>query len=471
MNSVSLHSFPLSFYARVLVALRRFLGMLLALNFVALWAIPIVAQGRLFHAGLHRFLRPIHRLLDRSVLLRHVATKYVYRRSVHADYFASAIFLTVGLALSLAVVFTWQISFGELPWWLLAAYYFVWVGFGGRGMGTAYTLAHREGHVAGGRMYRPWIAKHIGNIFENRVGLWYGLVPHTFSTSHILLHHRLNAGKSDPLYVWDLDRTKFSDMLLYQWRAFVYVTGLGSIREFRRQQGVNPAIQKAQAKLSRGMRIYWVYVPMALVALLVATGSSVASSLMFLFFVYLQPLFAMSTFIALVTLAQHGFLEHDEEGRNLKHVAAITILSGHDDSFGEDDHFSHHYSPAVTHDKLETAQSLEESEWARCHGSVFKGTSIIEIAIFLLLGRIDQLIDRHYVDYSGALGRDQIVELFTRRAKRKEMSYEEYEFQYLPALRDSVRDHVKQGLFNNENHAYIFQAHHEIGPEFRMSRT
>ncbi len=320
-------------------------------------------------------------------------------------------------------------------------------------------------------MYRPWIAKHIGNIFENRIGLWYGLVPHTFSTSHILLHHRLNAGKADPLYVWDLDRTKFSDMLLYQWRAFVYVTGLGSIREFRRQQGVNPAIRKAHAKLSRGMRIYWVYVPVALVALLVATGSSVLSSLMFLFFVYIQPLFAMSTFIALVTLSQHGFLEHDEKGRNLKHVAAITILGGHDDSFGEDDHFSHHYSPAVMHDKLAVAQSLEESEWARCHGSVFKDTSIIEIAIFLLLGRIDRLIDRHYVDYSGALGRDQIVELFTRRAKRKEMSYEEYEFRYLPALRDSVRDHVKQGLFNNENHAYIFQAHHEIGPEFRMSRT
>ena len=471
MNSVSLHSLPLNFHVRFLIALRRFFGMLLALNFVALWAIPIVAQGRLFRAGLHRFLRPVHRLLDRSVLLRHIAKKYVYRRAVHADYFASAIFLAVGTVLALAVVFTWQILFGELPWWLVAAYYFAWVGFGGRGMGTEYTFAHREGHATGGRMYRPWIAKYIGNIFENRVGPWYGIVPYTFSTSHILLHHRLNAGKADPLYVWDLDRTKFSDMLLYQWRVFLYMTGLGNIREFRRQQGVHPAIRKARADLSRGMRIYWVYVPVAIVALLVATGSSVLSSIMFLFFIYIQPLFAMSTFIALVTLAQHGFLEHDKEGRNLKHVVAITILGGHDDSFGEDDHYTHHYSPAVTHDKLATAQSLQESEWARYHGSVFKGTSIIEIAVFLLLGRVDRLIDRHYVDYSGALGRDQIVELFTRRAKRKEMSYEEYEFGYLPVLRDRVRDYVKQGVFKNENHAYIFQAQHEIGPEFRMGRT
>ena len=472
MNAVSLHSpFPFNVRVRFLVALRRFLGMLLTLNFAVLWIIPILVQGRLFHAGLHRFLRPVHGLLDHSVRVRHLAKKYVYRRAVHADYFASAIFIIVCIVLALAVVFTWQISFGELPWWLVVAYYFVWVGFGGRGMATVYTLAHREGHVAEGRMYRPWIAKHIGNIFENRIGLWYGIVPHTFSTSHILLHHRLNGGKSDPIYVWDLDRTKFGDLLLYQWRIFMYTAGFGNIREFRRQQDVHPAIRKAHARLSSGMRVYWVYVPAALVALLVATGSSISSSLLFLFFIYIQPLFAMSTFLALITLAQHGFLEYDEKGRTLKHVVAITILNGHDDSFGEDDHRAHHYSPSVTHDKLAATQSLQESECARCHGSVFKNTSIIEIAILLLSGRIDRLIDRYYVDYSGGrLERDQIVRLFTRRAQRKEMSYEEYEFRYLPTLRDRVRDHVKQGMFKNENHAYLFQAQHEIGPEFRAGR-
>ena len=469
LNPDSPHPLPLNFHIRFLLALRRFLGGLLVLNFAVFWAIPIIVQGRLFHAGLHRFLRPCHRLLDRSVPLRRIAEKHVYRRAVHADYFASAIFLMIGMVLSLAVVFTWQIMFGELPWWLLAVYYFMWVGFGGRGMGTLYTLSHREGHAAAGRMYRPWIAKYIGNFFENRMGLWYGIVPHTFSTSHILLHHRLDAGKADPLYVWDLDRTRFSDMLLYQWRVFVYMTGLGSIREFRRQQDAHPAIRKAHARLSSGMRIYWLYVPAAIVALLLATGSSVFSAFLFLLFVYIQPLLAMATFIALVTLAQHGFLEFDEEGRVMKHVAAITILDGRDDSFGEDDHFTHHYSPAVAHDKLTAAQSLQESEWARCHGSVFKGTSIIEIAVLLLLGRIDRLIDRYHVDYSGA--GDQITGLFTRRAKRKEMSYVEYEFHYLPTLRDRVRAHVKQGFFKNENEAYIFQAHREIGPEFRMAGT
>ena len=88
----------------------------------------------------------------------------------------------------------------------------------------------------------------------------------------------------------------------------------------------------------------------------------------------------------------------------------------------------------------------------------------------LQLGRIDRLIDRHFVDFSGMLEREQLIRLFVSRAKRKEMSYEDYEFRYLPRLRDRVRDHVKQGIFKNENSAYIFQAQYKIGSEFSIGR-
>ncbi len=463
MNSVSVRM--IDHRVRFLITLRKFLGILLTLNFAVCWAAPIFIQGRLFHMGLHRIVRPIFSLLDRSKALRRFAATYVYRQAVHVDYFATAIFLTVGVAISLSTVFVWQIRFGALPWWLVGAYYFVWVGFGGRGMGAAYTFAHRESHVAAGRMYRLRISKHIGNFFENCVGVWYGIVPHIFSTSHILLHHRLNGGKADPIYVWDLDRTKFRDLLLYQWRHVLHTAGFSSLREFRRQRDVHPAIERAYAMLHRGILIYWVYVPSAIVTLLLATGSSVSSALVFLFLIYFQPFLAMSSFLALLTLAQHGFLEYDDDGLTVKHVTAITILDGHDDSFGEDDHLAHHYFPGVTHDRLPELQSSQERAWARWHGSVFKGTSIIEIAILLQLGRIDRLIDLYYVDFSGEMDRDELVALFTRRAQRKEMSYEDYEFRYLPQLRKKVHALVKRGECQNENRAYIYQAHHNLDPD------
>ena len=369
------------------------------------------------------------------------------------------------------MVLGWQIWFGSLPWWLVAAYYFAWVGFGGRAMGAAYTFAHREGHASAGRMYRSWIGSYVGNVFENRIGVWYGIVPNIFSTSHILLHHRLDGGKGDPVYVWDLDRTNFGDFLLYQWRFLDYMTGVSSLREFQRQRGVHSAIDRAHGALSRGMFIYWICVPAGLVGLMLVTGSSVTSSMVFLVLIYVQPLFAMSSFLALLNVAQHGFLEHDDSGQNVKYVSAMTILEGDDDSFGEDDHIAHHYFPAVTHDQLTALHPSQEREWARWHGSVFRGTSIFEIGVLLLIGRIDKLIDQYYVDFSGEKSRDELVALFTRRARCKEMSYVDYEFRYLPALRERVRDLVKRGSFENENRAYIFQANHKCHPDFGVAKS
>ena len=453
---------------RFRVAVRRTLGGLLALNFAVLWAVPIVGQGRLFHMGLHRVLRPIHSLLDRSATLRRFAARHVYKKPVHVDYFARAILLLVGLAASLGVVFAWQIRFGALTWWLVAAHYFVWVGFGGRGMGGVYTLAHREGHVAKGGMYRPWIRKTIGNIFENYAGLWYGLVPHTFSTSHVLLHHRLDGGKSDPIYLWDLDRTKFSDMLLYQWRMFLDMAGISSIAEFRRQQGVHPAFQQAHAKLRRGMLVYHVLVPSAIVTLLLATGSSVPSAIAFWFFIYLQPLLGMSAFLAVVNWGQHGFLEYDDDGRIVDHVTNLTIVNGEDNSFWEDHHLAHHVLPAAAHDEYPALETSEMPEWARWHGALFKDTSIVEIAVLMQLDQFDRLIDQYYVDRAGTLSRDELVALFRRRARRREMSYEEYEFRYLPRLRRAVRRRVERGDFTSENRAYVFQAHHDVDHDLNV---
>jgi hypothetical protein len=66
-----------------------------------------------------------------------------------------------------------QIQYKTLPLWLIYAYYFEWVGLGGRGMGGAYTFAHKEGHHRNGGIYRPWIANTIGNFWENWMGFWF----------------------------------------------------------------------------------------------------------------------------------------------------------------------------------------------------------------------------------------------------------------------------------------------------------
>ncbi len=448
-------------HERLIVRIRKALGFVLTLNFLAFWAIPIVAQGQAFKVALHHVLRPIYNRVDRNPALRRFAAAYVYRKPVHVDYFATALFFTAGALLALGTLFYVQITTGGLPWWLVAVYFFAWVGFGGRGMGAAYTFAHREGHLAGGRMYRPWIRDHVGNFFENWGGFFYGGVPYNFSTSHNLLHHRLNAGKGDPFYMWDIDRTKFGDLMLYQWRIFVYMTGWSSLREFRKLRDVR-RMDEAYRTLRKGFVLYWAVMPSVIFGGLVAAGSTPGSAASFLFFVYFQPLCAMSFFLATLNIGFHGLIEFDANGRHVECVASSTILDGHDDSFGEDDHMAHHYFGSVEHVDLEAHQARQHDVWAKHHATVFRALSIIELGIYIHLGQFEMLVDDHYVDYAHDLSKAQLVDLLRTRAQRKEMDYEDYEFRYLPNLRPTVRELVRRGTCETENKAYVYQAHHNV---------
>jgi len=444
--------------------MRRAFGILLTTNFAIFWAPPIFIQGRAYRAGLRRVLEPIYDWIDGAPWVRRFAERWVYQRPVHADYFVRALLLLLSTVIAVGVVTWWQVTHGSLPFWLIFLYYLAWVGFGGRIMGAAYTFSHREGHRPRGGLYRPWIRRTFGNVFENWLGFFYGNVPYNFSTSHNLLHHRLDGGKGDPFYMWDIDRSSWSDLMLFFCRTFVYMTGWSSLKAFKTQEP-GEKMDRAFRQLLKGFLLYWIVAPLVIIGGLTAAGSTLPSALAFFFFIYLQPLFAMSTFIALLNVAYHGFLEFEENGAHVRCINSTTIIDGMNDSFGEDDHMAHHYFMSVEHRDLAKHQATQREEWARRHASVFKELSIIELSIFMLFKRWKMIAEKYYVDYSGELSIDEIASMLERRAKRKEMSYEDYEFSYLPRIRETTQELVRRGTCANLSQAYRYQAHYNIAPD------
>lgn len=219
----------------------------------------------------------------------------------------------------------------------------------------------------------------------------------------------------DTFYEWDFDRSSLSDFMLYVHRIFLHMIGYSSIKFFIANK------QKARAeKLQQGVIIYWA----ATLLIFVATRSPA-----FVFWVILEPLFCMSYFLALINIGFHGFIEFDSEGKHIPTVNSTTIIHGEDDLFGEDDHMAHHYNTSVYFKDLPAHQQSKIEEFKRCKSSVFKNLSIVELSIFILLGLWEKLSE-HYVDYTGAMSKQEIMDLLKVRAKRKETTYEKYE-QYL----------------------------------------
>jgi hypothetical protein len=407
-------------------------GIGLTLNFLVFWGLPISGMGMSWKHVLQYPLLPLYNWLDNNALLRSFAETCIYKDKKSVDYFLMSSLLLWSSALSLGTMFYWQKTNGYLEWWQIAFYYCMWVGVGGRMMGAAYTLAHREGHTHGQGLYKSWINKPIGNFFENWLGCFFGNVPYNFTTSHVYIHHRLDGGLGDTFYCWDMDRTNWLDFMLYVQRIFLHMIGYSSLKWFR-CNGVKQA--KWYSMLKKGVFIY---------VMVAASIFALTRSLSFLFWIYVQPLFCMTYFLALINVGFHGFIEYNSEGVSVPEVNSTTIIDGDDDYWGEDDHMAHHYAGHVYHRDLPEYQEKRRELYTQRKASVFKGLSIAELSVYLIFGMMDKLVD-HYVDYSGKMTKEEIKSMLILRATRREMSYEDYN-DYLSNPTEEARDALRPTL-------------------------
>lgn len=144
--------------------------------------------------------------------------------------------------------------------------------------------------------------------------MFFGNVPYNFSTSHVFIHHRLDGGPGDTFYQWDLDRTNLGEFMLYITRVSKYMVGYSSLMVFKyRNQGSKYDL------LFKGIKTYWIVACLILIC---------TRSFNFVFWIYLQPLFCMTYFLALINYGFHGFLEFDDEGKSIPYVDSTCIING-----------------------------------------------------------------------------------------------------------------------------------------------
>lgn len=408
-------------------------GAFLTLNFVVFWALPVVFMGQAYKFVLSPVLQPLYLYLEQHPRIRKFAADYVYADPRYADYFVLSVVLLLNCAISIPSMFYLQLTRGYLPWWAIYAYYCSWVGFGGTTMGSAYALAHKEGHAP--RMYHKSLHNLTGNIFENGLGVFFGNVPWNFTTSHIKIHHATNGGVGDTFYLWDLDRSSFGDFMLYVHRILLHMIGYSSIKYFE----ANGMSERAEL-LKQGVKRYL----FVAVLILVITRSPA-----FLFWFYVEPLICMTYFLAFINIGFHGFLEYDDKGKRIPVVDSTAIIGGSDDFWGEDDHMSHHYNTGVYYRDLPALQHSKEDKFKQYHASVFSKVSIMELSIYVVFGLYDELANI-YIDYTGKLSKEEMKKMFKERMQRKETTYEKYN-EYLHNPTKEARERLKLNLTGQDD--------------------
>eukprot|EP00939_MAST-03C_sp_MAST-3C-sp1_P002392 g2392.t1 len=408
---VALSALFLPFSASLGMRVSYTTGFLLFANWFVFWMPPIVIQGALYKLVLLDYLRPLYEKIDSSEFLRDFASKYVYRRPKYTDFFATQILFLGSAFTSLSLVGYWALrNDGYLEWWAVAAYNFAWIGLGGRSMGAAYSIAHKEGHF---EIYRPWIKKTVGNLFENVFGIFYGSVPNNFTTTHISIHHRLDGGRGDTLYNWDISRSSVPSFMLYLTRGLMHTTGFGGLRQF----SLSPRKRDAKfclRKLATGCLVFWVVCPLVVVPVF---------GLSFYFWIVLQPLLCMTFFLSIINHGFHGFIEKDAKtGRMIDCVASTTMVGSLDDYFGEDDHMAHHHFVGVHYRDLPAHQYSQREIWMRHNASVFQGLDVFTFSVCVLMKAWPVLASR-YLDFTNKMSAEEIERMLEVRATRRETIY------------------------------------------------
>jgi hypothetical protein len=119
-------------------------GVIMSINFLIVWAIPVMGMGQFYKTFLKRFLQPVYYAMEQNSFFRWFAASFIYTKPEHADFFPMSLLTALNCAITIPTMFYWQLKYGSLPYWLIFAYYCSWVGLGGSIMGAAYGLAHKE---------------------------------------------------------------------------------------------------------------------------------------------------------------------------------------------------------------------------------------------------------------------------------------------------------------------------------------
>jgi len=191
-----------------------------------------------------------------------------------------------------------------------------------------YVMCHKEGHNFGNLFAKQYNSVFpffgLKYVFNHWVGMFHGVLPGTFTYSHLYNHHKYDNDERDIYSTAYRRRDTFESWVKYLPEWFAYASNVSTIRAFAQERRWN-----------------WV-------------AGTVMSTLLYVSFVAacwaVHPLFTLLTLVyafvegnillSIVNFVWHGFIDPDDP--NNDYVNSTTVVEGLNFTLGEEYHVVHH---------------------------------------------------------------------------------------------------------------------------------
>jgi len=233
-----------------------------------------------------------------------------------------------------------------------------------------YTLAHMEAH----RRYKLFTLSRenpVSGIFNWLCGLFHGVVPATFTESHIANHHRWHNDFNDVYSTAGYRRDSVWNFMRYVPVWMMYASNMSSMWYFH--------VRKDSGRLQRT-----VFGTLYYVAFVFATQYMFGTTFALATIVY--PFFEGNVLLAMVNYVWHMFLDTDQDNH---YVNSITIEDGEEFIFSEEYHVVHHATPGIDHSKY---RAEFEKNLAK-YDIIFKNENLFELGGTAMARDYERLTD------------------------------------------------------------------------------
>ncbi|CAD7932722.1 unnamed protein product [Amoebophrya sp. A120] len=241
-----------------------------------------------------------------------------------------------------------------------------------------YVLAHKEGHLNGNLLNLKFSIPILNPFstssnkasskkeinfqfpFNHWVGMFHGVVPGTFTISHIFNHHRHENSYQDVYCTAYRPRDSFKNFVKYLPSWFCYSSNLSTIWFFLTAENKKERKQKKAFELIFWTTYYFLFI-LACFSLSKSTAIFTSATLIFAFF-------EANILLAMVNWVWHGFI--DEEDPTNAYVNSTTIVDGLNFTLKEEYHVVHHQYPGIHWSKHEQMYEKHEKEYKeKCGGN------------------------------------------------------------------------------------------------------
>jgi hypothetical protein len=315
------------------------------------------------------------------------------------DGFVACVFVWTGVVLPAWFFYElWHARVFGFSWPRVVLYNLVRIGPMYANFMYVYVLCHKEGHNFGNLFAKPY-NKVLRYAFNHWVGMFHGVLPGTFTYSHIYNHHKYDNDERDVYSTAFRPRDRFGSWVRYLPEWFAYASNVSSVRAFVREGRTRFALATALSTLGYA----------AFVAALLYAHTQFALCTVVYAFVEGNIL------LSVVNYTWHAFIEPTEPSND--YVNSTTIVEGLNFTLGEEYHVVHHQYAGAHWTRHRALFEKHLPRYRACVATGFFKVNIFEVFGLIVGRQYAQLAKLYYKPFRADVTDEELVALIKRRLR------------------------------------------------------